>query len=778
MMRRFAIFGTLFLLLFPVLTMAENVQNHSTKKVHGKLRFSLTIHVQSQHNEPIPQAIIQVEPYGAWGVTNQNGETTLESIPFQEATSYQVSVSVLGYKTQVKTLTPKAQETNFMEVVMEEESIKMKEVVVVAENKKSGESTASQIGRQAIDHLQATSMKDLLQLIPGQVIMSNPSLTGSQYLDMRTLNDEHSFGSAIVMDGIPLSTNANMGVGFSSIDKGDKGVDLRSLGTDDVKSVEVIRGIASAEYGDVSSGTMIVHSKIGVTDLNLRGKIMPGIMQFYAGKGLSAGRFGTLNLSLDYAHGKSDPRYRTDTYDRILAGLSHRKTFGDGKWVITTKINFTAIKDWSGADDDEPQAMQKFYRERKDYNFRISHSGSIHLNKLFAGTIKYDLAYTNNTTRAHHRELKNVGGGVIFDSNEEGMFEGKNYPSSYETISGTKSNPVSYFMKVSDLFQLNAGRFINKFNVGVEFRSDGNNGSGIYDDGLFPKYAKSRLRKFSDIPYLNQFTIYAENQFTLPLTKETYPNIKGQVGVRWTLLQPGRKEQLSSTSPRVNLSLNPWKWLSLRAGYGQAEKMPSLAYLYPELDYYDFYNLSVNNGKDSYSLYSTRIFDLTNPSLKPMRNTKWEAGVDIRLGNGMSFSIVGYWEKVRNGFGMDNRHWTALKFDRWLPQDVDFSGAKPQFDINHPSCQEVVLHHLSRPGNIAWESNRGLEFDFNLGKIHATNTAFYLNGAYNVTEYHSENLTYRLPVGEPRQYGNVYVVYPEGSGSRNERRREIGRAHV
>ena len=767
-MRTLKVIIGLAFILMAQLVMGATFGNAPIEK-KDKSHFGLVVAVTAQNKDVLPSAVVQVEPYGAWGVTNNNGEASMERITFNASAVYQLSVSVLGYKTATMEFRPKVGQMNYLTIELEEESIKMKEVVVVAEHKNVGESTASEIGRQAIDHLQATSLKDLLQLIPGQVSMSNPSLTGSQYFDLRTLKSGTSFGSAVMVDGVPMSTNADMGVGFSSVDGGDKGVDLRSIGTDDVQSVEIIRGIASAEYGDVASGTMIVNSKVGITDLNLRGKIMPGIMQFYAGKGLNVGKIGTLNLSVDYAHGKSDPRYRTDTYDRVIGGVTHSKTFEDGRWMITTKVKFTGVKDWSGADPDAPEGLRKYYRERKDYNVVVSHSGKINLNKLFAGTIKYDFAYTNNTTRIKNHELVGVGGGAIFDANEEGMFVGTPYPTSYETLYGTRSNPVSYYAKISDKFQLNAGRFLNKFNVGFEFRSDVNNGEGVYDEGVLPKYAKSRLRRFKDIPYLNQLTFYAEDMFTLPLSKDPYPNIKGQVGVRWTMIQPGRDEQLSTTSPRINLTFNPTRWLSLRGGFGQTDKMPSLLYLYPELDYYDYYNMSVNNGRDRYYLYSTRIFDLTNPSLRPMRNTKWETGVEFRLNNGMSFSIVGYWEKVKNGFGYDNSLWTAMMFDYWDASDVHFEGQTPIYDPNHPSRQEAVLHNVSRPGNVSWESNRGVEFDINLGKIRATNTSFYINGAYNVSEYHSKNLTYTLPVGESRNYGNVYVVYPEGTGSKSEK---------
>lgn len=724
-------------------------------------RFSLAVSVVDTHRQRVPSAVVMVEPYGVWGITDDEGRARIANIPFNSQTSYQVAVSLLGYKSVTVSLTPR-KGLNKLEIVVEEESIAMKEIVVVAENRKSGESTASKIGRQAINHLQATNLDDILQLLPGQVSMSNPSLTGTKHFNSRSLYN-NAFSSSVVIDGVPLSGN-------SAFD-GNSGVDLRNVGADDIESVEVIRGIASAEYGDVAAGTMIVNSKIGVTDLNLRAKIMPGIMQFYVGKGFKAGRWGNINLSADYARGKSDPRYKTDTYDRVLAGVAHSKDLFDGKWRITTKVNFTATKDWSGADPSESEAMKKFFSVSRARNWRVSHSGRINFNRLFARTVKYDLSYQNNTLRSRDDAFEAVGGGSIFDAVEDGMYEGKVYPYAYSTSTGVRSNPVMYYAKISDVFDLNAGRFLNKFNTGVEFSSEGNEGTGRYDAGEYPSFAEGRVRRYCDIPYLNRLSLYVEDRFTLPLGRGTYPSLRGQVGVRWSMIQPGRTESMNSFSPRVNLSLHLAEWLTLRGGYGQSEKLPSLAMLYPDKGYFDFYNMSVTNGSDRYYLYSTRVFDRTAVDLRPMKNNKWEAALDVKLRNGMSFSLVGYRETVKNGFGLDNSEWMAMMFDCWEASDVHFEGSKPVYDPQRPSYSRPVLINVTRPGNTGWERNRGLEFDFDFGKIRATNTAFYLNGAYTVSESHARTREYNHAVGDVNHHTNVYVVYPEGCGSTYERRR-------
>lgn len=760
-MSRFRVFSLLsILMLFGVSAYGRDSGTYTIKAV-----------ILDKTGEPLSGATMQLVQSGLWGISGKDGEVEIRNVP-RLPVAYKVSM--LGYKDVEGEICLDGKDN--VRILMEEESLSMREVVVVAQAGQGGESTTSIIGRQALDHLQATSLKDILQLLPGGVSMKNPSLTSPGQFKVRTLasDDNATFGAAIIINGMPVSTNANMntGLGLSSISSGNSGADLRSIATDDIESVEIIRGVASAEYGDVSSGVMIVNKRIGVSDLNMKARIMPGIMQLHAGKGFDIKSAGSLNISADYARGTSDPRFLTDKYNRGLLSLAHRKTLLDKTWTLTTNIDLSYTGEWKGADPDEPEAMKKFFSSRDAFSLRLSHNGMLKLDKALARTLKYDVALSLSSDRIFNDRLVSVGSGAILDATKDGMYEGTPYPSSYETLSGTKSNPVMYWAKFSDLFYLNVGNMSNRFNVGTEWKIEGNRGIGQYDKTLkFKAFAQDRIRRFCDIPYMNQISAYVEDNVVLTFGERRYPNITGQVGVRWTVVQPWRNERMMALSPRLNIAVNPVRYLSLRLGYGISEKVPSLQDLYPSPDYYDFYNMSVSDGQKSYYLYSTRVFDNKPVSIKTMRGTKYELGFDVRLDNGMSFSVVGYHEKVSRGFGPDNSEWKTLVFDVWNAADVTFTGQKPIYDQQNPSRRDTVLYNLIRPGNPKSRRNRGIEFDFNFGKINATNTSFYLSGAWSETRSSSSNLGYKLPVGEARNYGPVYVVYPESSYSFSENRR-------
>lgn len=760
-MSRFRVFSLLsILMLFGVSAYGRDSGTYTIKAV-----------ILDKTGEPLSGATMQLVQSGLWGISGKDGEVEIRNVP-RLPVAYKVSM--LGYKDVEGEICLDGKDN--VRILMEEESLSMREVVVVAQAGQGGESTTSIIGRQALDHLQATSLKDILQLLPGGVSMKNPSLTSPGQFKVRTLasDDNATFGAAIIINGMPVSTNANMntGLGLSSISSGNSGADLRSIATDDIESVEIIRGVASAEYGDVSSGVMIVNKRIGVSDLNMKARIMPGIMQLHAGKGFDIKSAGSLNISADYARGTSDPRFLTDKYNRGILSLAHRKTLLDKTWTLTTNIDLSYTGEWKGADPDEPEAMKKFFSSRDAFSLRLSHNGMLKLDKALARTLKYDVALSLSSDRIFNDRLVSVGSGAILDATKDGMYEGTPYPSSYETLSGTKSNPVMYWAKFSDLFYLNVGNMSNRFNVGTEWKIEGNRGIGQYDKTpKFKAFAQDRIRRFCDIPYMNQISAYVEDNVVLTFSERRYPNITGQVGVRWTVVQPWRNERMMALSPRLNIAVNPVRYLSLRLGYGISEKVPSLQDLYPSPDYYDFYNMSVSDGQKSYYLYSTRVFDNKPVSIKTMRGTKYELGFDVRLDNGMSFSVVGYHEKVSRGFGPDNSEWKTLVFDVWNAADVTFTGQKPIYDQQNPSRRDTVLYNLIRPGNPKSRRNRGIEFDFNFGKINATNTSFYLSGAWSETRSSSSNLGYKLPVGEARNYGPVYVVYPESSYSFSKNRR-------
>ena len=256
--RKMRLTKTTSLLLFLLLPLSLWAQ-----KPTGDYSVELTVK-DKDTKEAVIMATVQLQPSGAVAVTDMNGKASVKNI---EEGIYTINISYVGYEpitTQVKVT--RNMKLNFQ---MTPTTLALREVNVVARQNASGKATSSIIGRQAIDHLQATSLADIMQLVPGG-LMGNQDLTSStgSRLQIRSAspnayNSNSAFGSPIIVDGVPMSNNGNLSQGDYS-NTALAGTDMRNIAADDIEEVEVIRGIPSAEYGDLTSGMVVVHSKIGV----------------------------------------------------------------------------------------------------------------------------------------------------------------------------------------------------------------------------------------------------------------------------------------------------------------------------------------------------------------------------------------------------------------------------------------------------------------------------------------------------------------------------------
>lgn len=177
--------------------------------------------------------------------------------------------------------------------------IQLKEVIVTA-SQPDTPGSRSIIGQDAIRHIQATDLSGLTQLLPG-VTTRNPNLNIPAGFTIRSAsydNTTNALGTAILVDGMRLNNNMNMqqmglegrrGIYNSTV---LSGFDVRSISPTSVESVEVIRGIPSARYGDVTSGMVLVKSKVGIQPFSASMRFTATEKLASAGKGFRLGSNG------------------------------------------------------------------------------------------------------------------------------------------------------------------------------------------------------------------------------------------------------------------------------------------------------------------------------------------------------------------------------------------------------------------------------------------------------------------------------------------------------
>ena len=733
--------------------------------------YTLDLSVKDKDTkEAVIMATIQLQPTGAMAVTDMDGKASVKNV---EAGTYTVNISYVGYEsisTQVK-----VSKNTKLDFLMVPTTLALSEVTVTAKQNAAGAATSSIIGRQAIDHLQAASLADVLQLLPGQ-LMTNTDLTSQSNLQVRTLsnNNTAAFGSGIILDGVPQSNNANMSAGGFSATV-FTGTDLRNFSTDDVQEVEVIRGIPSAEYGDLTSGLMVVHSKIGVTPWQVKGKVNPGLMNYSLGKGLKLDKYGVLNFNVDYAQAWGDPREKTKSFDRYTFSVGYGVDF-TRKWHADTKVRYMYSKDWNGNDPD----VQNDGTESKSVNkvLSLTHNGKISVDKPFSRTINYTLGVSLTASDDASTSFVPTSNGVvhIVTARETGYYEVPWLNHSYLATGYTESRPGNIFAKVNNQFFIKSGKVNQRFKMGVDYHYDWNNGKGYYNaDELLPLKPNDggRPRAFSDIPGLHQVSAYVEDNLSWEFAKKRH--LRVMLGARFQAMQPFSDVSTYAFSPRLNMTVEATSWLNIRGGIGLNSKAPGLNYLYPDNTYKDHIALAYYaNGNTDPAQPGSMVVRRTyvqqveySQGLKNATTTKIEVGADIKLPGGRKLSVTAYQDKTPNGFSSASQFvvYQALQYaspEAWregIANDV-------------PSAFWTTNGQVSNDNVL---QNRGVEFEFDLGRIRPLNTNIYFSGAWQESKSWNEGLNTQNPVDLPTEYKSrnttpVKLIYPSGLDYSRQRR--------
>ena len=590
-------------------------------------KVDVRVFVNSKESgEALAGVVVGFPDCGIYAASETDGGAVLKGVPEGRWKFSAQMIGMLDYEVEVKVSAGMSP----VNVLMVESSFRLDDVVVTARSGAVGASTASSISRTAIDHLQATSLSDIMELLPGQ-LSSNPSLTSASKATIRQVGTDamNSLGTSIIVNGAPVSNNANLQVGNTATSgtltsgyssTAGSGVDLRQISVDNVESVDVIRGIPSVEYGDLTSGVIIVNPKAGEYPFRIRTKINPTLTQASVSKGFALGKKGgALSADFDYASSLADERRPYQQYRRITANLLYSKTFAE-KLRTTTGFGFYSDLDAQKLDPTDVKYQRKRSAENMGFKFNTNINWQADLS--FLKSLKFNLSANYAEQTGYTQEIKgnfgymvtsamtdgtvaaNVGGPVydnlgnkLTNTDAPGHEASTNIlPYEFLTQMTTYGKPINVFAKVVASMFTEFWGIGNRIIGGAEWKTDVNFGQGKVFDPLMPPSSGLRMRPYTDIPALNQFSLYAEDNISKTLWNR---DLKVQLGLRFDLVQPGRSEMMNALSPRVNASFEivP-KMLKLRGGWGITAKAPPLVYLYPEKAYFDFVNY-INFGVDS-----------------------------------------------------------------------------------------------------------------------------------------------------------------------------------
>ena len=762
-------------------------QGRATGAISGKVRDASTPDL----SEGVPYAVVSIPALGIATVSDVDGNYTLDHIVPAE---YEVTVQSLGYETvsvKVKIGASKRQ----MDFSLNVADFHLEQVTVTAEVSKAGAATASKINRTAIEHLQASSLVDVMALLPGADITSNtfkPDLQGIKTIGVR---GGQAQGTAIILDGAPISNAANLNtmttaMGGSTVVAGStgpsSGIDLRTITTDNIESVEVIRGVASVEYGDATAGTVIVNAKAGKEPMTLRFNTNPNVYSIGVTQGVSLGaKRGFVNYGADYAYSVQDPREGYDYYQRGTARLSYSNTFGKLNTTSTAAFTWTKDKGEPNPDDENDFTTDN----SRDLGVRLTTRGTYDINKGWFKNIKYNAAFNYTDRLSYHKSfatgaftfafansridgttLTSLAGQRLYDDTgaeitsfpaELAAMSSRFVPGSYWYEYNVYGKELNSFAKLVANFAGNIGSTNHRIIVGGEWNNDGNVGKGkVFDiDNPPPRnvsyqFGTQRERAYKDIPFLNRFAVYAEETMRAKILSR---QLEVVAGVRYDKVLDVAK---GVVTPRVNASYEiiP-EVLSVRGAYGVSVKTPGIAYVYPDKAFFDmenFTNNAVSTVPDAqkFDVITTHAYDGSNADLELAQQTKQELGFDLKLGQ-VRVSVTGFRDIC------DNEYSFARTLDSYGYVDYKTytAGAYPADGTTWP---ELTLNGTrkyflpyTKPGNNISYDNKGVEFEIDFGRINAIRTSFVLNGQY----YDRANWSNGYIFYNTTQGDNSYGIY-------------------
>lgn len=760
---------------------------------------------------------------GQWAVCDAKGAFTITKVAAGKTV---VTISCVGYVEDSREITVAKDIRNY-KISLAQDNLALEGAVVTAQESSSAATTSRTIDKTALEHVQLMNVSSISGLMPGGAT-ANPSLTSEQQFNIRGASAEEgnsSFGTAVEVDGVRLSNNGAFGQFSSSSQM--KGVATNNIASTNVESVEVITGVPSVEYGDMTSGVVKINTKKGKTPWTVTMSTSPNTKQLSASKGFGLGEAasgasrGVLNASTEYTRSISEPMSPFTAYDRAQLSLTWSNLFNRGA-LASTPLRFSAgvtgnVGGYNSAAD--PDQFKDTYTKTRDNVIRGNFNLNWLLSKSWITNIEMNgsISYSDKFSR-ENKNYSSATGKIELHGRDMGYFIARSFeedpsgrvliiPRGYWYNEMVEDNrPLNWRLGVKANWSKIFGKINNKVKVGADWTGDGNFGRGIYssDFATAPTY---RDWLYSDKPFMHNLALYLEDNVMIPIGRERRINLIAGIRQDNTFIRNSTYGTVSSLSPRFNAkytvrsekdhSHDFFRALAFRASWGLAVKLPSYSILYPTPSYYDreVFKSPTDAAGNSYVAYKTVPRQLAfNSDLRFQRNRQSEVGVEANF-SGTKISLAGFYNKTLDAYiyTSDYSPHTYYYTQTSAVSGVTISPDNRVYSINREtgvvtvsdrtgSLPDEVLPYIvknefiSNPqvGNAANPMSRyGLEWVVDFPKIKAINTTVRIDGNWynykmvntNMTAFYQSN----LPSADGTPFKYVGYFYGDDSYANGRR---------
>jgi ferric enterobactin receptor len=719
----------------------------------------------AENRQPLPAALLEIVELGVRTATTEAGEYRFR-LPAGTPRQLTLRATHVGRQDVEVLVKLAAGPETRRDLQLPLRSLELADVQVNAT--RSGQQTSNSaivIGREAIEQTQAYSLDDVLQLLPGKVLL-NTNLQGAQAITLRSapvitnqgtdrtadFSRNNAFGTAIIVDGAAWSNNGNLqsddpgrrgsigtfrvpdnnrGGNYTSGDYAGSSLDLKQIPANNIESVEVIQGVPSARYGDLSSGAVIVNRQAGRTPYRMSTRTQSGTTELTASKGIGLGKGDALNVSGTFLNSNPEPQFKTKSFNRLTLGTIYTSYFGPERRHRNSLALDTHSTLDDGRTDPDDQGTRRTYS--RDQRLALSNRGTLNLLRPWSEYVSYQFGASYAYQEAYGYQFENQQVRPVSDALTTGISRGSFTPGVYEVEQRIIGRPLNLYARADNTLLWTTGAWSHTFTAGASVSYDRNLGEGRLLNPLRPISSVQanvdgkgpRPFSFRSVPGMVQAGAFLENQVVREWGSR---RLVANLGVRYD-----NQNGFSTLAPRLNAKLFLGEAMQLNAAYGVSAKAPGLIHRYPGLLYFESPLLVSFNGREDESLYlvHTQVVNPANADLRPARARTLELGFNLRSRRGYALSVTAYRKQDEDGFSVNQR-----RLQLTLPAYRLVSTGPGQPPGAEPTGQQRVYGYtFGVVENNLRTNNYGLELLARTPKLRALQTSFDLSTAYTNSNF-------------------------------------------